>query len=137
MGTYKEFQLGSLTCDRYNPPEVTYQTDKPISLDNLPKCDTWAYGLLVWEILKDGDCYFDRGWVKDHDGLEDSLFEAFDKSELRQYSIRFVNKMCISSPRNIDFDKAALRGIFRHALQMNPADRLCYATAISFSPTEK
>jgi len=100
-------------------------------------CDTWAYGLLVWEILKDGDCYFDRGWVKGHDGLEDSLFEAFDKSELRQYSIRFVNEMCISSHRNIDFDKAALRALFRNALQMNPTDRLTYVTAFSFISTWK
>jgi hypothetical protein len=137
VGTSKEFQLGSLTCDRYNPPEVTYQTDRPISLDDLPKCDTWAYGLLVWEILKDGDCYFDRGWVNGHDRLEDSLFEAFDRSELRQYSIRFVNEMCISSPRNIDFDKAALRALFRNAHQMNPADRLSYVTAMSFITTRK
>ena len=97
MGPSKEFQLGSLTCDRYNPPEVIYQTDKPISLDDLPMCDIWAYGLMVWEILKDGDCYFDRGWVKGHDGLEDSLFEAFDKSELRQYSIVVVYSYCMHS----------------------------------------
>jgi len=29
----------------------------------LPRCETFSYGLLVWEILKHGASYYDRAWL--------------------------------------------------------------------------
>jgi ankyrin repeat protein len=37
----------------------------PISLGNMQKCDIWSYGLLVWEILADGEWYFKYSWRHD------------------------------------------------------------------------
>jgi len=122
-GHLEKFVIGVTDMDRYNPPEVANQANKLISLDNLYRCDIWAYGLLVWENLKDGGCYFDRALVKCPYGFEDSSFEAFDKRELRQCSIRFVKEMYISSHRSMDFARAAICGLYGNVLQMNPAHR--------------
>ena len=47
---------------RYTPPEAATQSRFPIPQELLPRCDIWAYGLLVWEILANGAEYFDPEW---------------------------------------------------------------------------
>ncbi|KAJ5946758.1 hypothetical protein N7454_003597 [Penicillium verhagenii] len=49
----------------YNAPEVAFQEDRPIPIEQLHKCDIWAFGLCVWEILADGNSYFQSEWRND------------------------------------------------------------------------
>ncbi|KAJ5286974.1 hypothetical protein N7478_002660 [Penicillium angulare] len=49
----------------YNAPEVANQKNQPIPLEQLHKCDIWAFGLCVWEILADGEIYFKHNWRTD------------------------------------------------------------------------
>ncbi|KAJ5088075.1 hypothetical protein N7456_011691 [Penicillium angulare] len=46
----------------YNAPEVANQKNQPIPLEQLHKCDIWAFGLCVWEVLADGEIYFKHSW---------------------------------------------------------------------------
>jgi serine/threonine protein kinase len=46
----------------YNAPEIR-RRDAVITSDLLPSCETFSYGLFVWELLKDGQCFFDTGWI--------------------------------------------------------------------------
>lgn len=46
----------------YLPPEALSQESHPIPPELLHKCDIWAYGLTLWEILADGHRYFDESW---------------------------------------------------------------------------
>jgi len=46
----------------YNAPEVRTR-DAIIPSDRLPKCESFSYGLLVWEIIKNGETFFDPSWV--------------------------------------------------------------------------
>jgi hypothetical protein len=51
--------------NRYNAPEVQSQTVRNLEPKSLHKCDIWAYGLLLWEILADGASYFKKSWRTD------------------------------------------------------------------------
>ena len=41
----------------YNAPEVAVQNSRPIPSDQLPACDTYSYGLTVWETFNKGRPY--------------------------------------------------------------------------------
>jgi hypothetical protein len=43
----------------YNAPEVQNQDTYPIERADLPKCDVWAFGFLVWEACIGGKEYLD------------------------------------------------------------------------------
>ncbi|ERF74033.1 hypothetical protein EPUS_03848 [Endocarpon pusillum Z07020] len=58
-------QLRYVGTTLYNAPEVAKQRHTPIDWENLHKCDIWSYGLLVWEILANGEIYFKRKWRHD------------------------------------------------------------------------
>ncbi|KAK5095862.1 hypothetical protein LTR70_003181 [Exophiala xenobiotica] len=47
----------------YLPPEAIEQHARPISSSEVHKCDIWAWGLALWEILIDGDVYFESQWL--------------------------------------------------------------------------
>ena len=51
--------------NRYNAPEVQSQKVRNLEPKGLYKCDIWAYGLLLWEILADGASYFKKSWRTD------------------------------------------------------------------------
>lgn len=49
-------------CCSYLPPEALQQKSQPIPRENLHKCDIWAFGLALWEILDCGETYFQKEW---------------------------------------------------------------------------
>jgi serine/threonine protein kinase len=46
----------------YNAPGVRKREDC-ITSDLLPSCETFSYGLLVWELLKDGESFLESDWL--------------------------------------------------------------------------
>ncbi|KAH7263777.1 kinase-like domain-containing protein [Fusarium tricinctum] len=46
----------------YNAPEVR-DRHSYIPADQVIQCESFSYGLLVWEILKNGESYFDPSWI--------------------------------------------------------------------------
>ncbi|KAJ5660223.1 hypothetical protein N7507_006674 [Penicillium longicatenatum] len=128
----------------YNAPEVAAQKDRPIPIEQLHKCDIWAFGLCVWEILADGNLYFQRGWkndfaykrppsytassspktskpqvTPDEDGQD--AFGHFDLFHLRGISIRFLESMNIPG---IGFEKGFLRPLLNGTLDVDPSKRI-------------
>ncbi|KAJ5368842.1 uncharacterized protein N7496_008602 [Penicillium cataractarum] len=128
----------------YNAPEVADQKDKPILIEQLHKCDIWAFGLCAWEILANGQLYFQRSWRRNplyerYSSLSTSLtsptgsheesideddqhvFGHFDLSHLKTLAIEFVNNMKIPG---IGFEKGFLRPLMDRTLQTDPAKRI-------------
>ncbi|KAJ5527937.1 hypothetical protein N7513_012096 [Penicillium frequentans] len=129
----------------YNAPEVATQKDQPIPIEQLHKCDIWAFGLCVWEILADGNLYFQRGWKNDlsfqrppsytvssspanskpHEVSADednqSAFGHFDLFHLKAISIRFLESIKIPG---IGFEKGFLRPLLAGALDVDPIKRI-------------
>jgi serine/threonine protein kinase len=46
----------------YNAPEIRRRS-AVITSDLLPRCETFSYGLLLWELVKDGQSFFDMNWM--------------------------------------------------------------------------
>jgi serine/threonine protein kinase len=65
----------------YNAPEIRNRNDIVLS-DRIPRCETFSFGLLVWEVVKNGSHFFDTDWISqtssslssvrshDHESLE-------------------------------------------------------------------
>ncbi|KAJ5151046.1 uncharacterized protein N7482_010298 [Penicillium canariense] len=131
----------------YNAPEVAEQNEQPIPIEQLHKCDIWAFGLCAWEILADGQLYFQRSWRKNPlyersssqstsltsatgseardeitiDEDDQHVFGRFDLSYLKALAIEFVNSMDIPG---IGFEKGFLRPLMDRTLQVDPARRI-------------
>ncbi|KAH6613693.1 kinase-like domain-containing protein [Chaetomium sp. MPI-SDFR-AT-0129] len=54
----------------YNAPEVEDQINYPIDWEDLPKCDIWAFGLLIWESCIGGQEYL--SYLKEKKLTEDA-----------------------------------------------------------------
>lgn len=65
-----------LTKPRYQAPEVEKQAYQPIEPENLFKCDVWAFGLLVWEVLLDGQHYLELPTRSESDGSQNQLLKS-------------------------------------------------------------
>jgi len=46
----------------YNAPEIRKRESMVFS-DRLPRCETFSFGLLVWEVLKNGLPFFEEEWL--------------------------------------------------------------------------
>ena len=133
---------------RYNAPEVAAQENLPIPVEQLHKCDIWAFGLCVWEILANGQLYFKRNWLTDstfhrtpsltsssstlsmesksqHENPinedDQKSFDRFDLSQLRELALNFVDEMIIPG---IGFEKGFLRPLLSGTLQPDPIKRI-------------
>jgi serine/threonine protein kinase len=48
----------------HNAPELRHRNSY-IPSDEVIQCESFSYGLLVWEIIKDGEDYFDPSWIEE------------------------------------------------------------------------
>ncbi|KAJ5605158.1 hypothetical protein N7510_010312 [Penicillium lagena] len=131
----------------YNAPEVADQKNQPIPVEQLHKCDMWAFGLCVWEILADGQVYFKRSWREDpayrrppsytmstpssanfkpHDEVfaakdDQNDFGAFDLYHLKGLAVEYLTNMKIPG---IGFEKGFLKPLLNGTLQTDPSKRI-------------
>ncbi|KAJ5140657.1 hypothetical protein N7448_004065 [Penicillium atrosanguineum] len=133
----------------YNAPEVSTQRSQPIPEDQLHKCDIWAFGLCVWEILADGQVYFQHTWQSNplykrsssnenswtmvkssstSDTHDETLEKGgqrvsgrFDPSNLKILAVEFVNGLKIPG---VGFEKGMLRPLLSRTLQTDPNKRI-------------
>ncbi|KAJ6103208.1 hypothetical protein N7486_005635 [Penicillium sp. IBT 16267x] len=129
----------------YNAPEVAAQKEQLIPIEQLHKCDIWAFGLCAWEILADGNVYFQRSWQNDlaykrppsytastsdasskprevsADERDQSAFGHFDLFHLKGISLQFLESMNIPG---IGFEKGFLRPLLNGTLDVNPTKRI-------------
>jgi serine/threonine protein kinase len=76
----------------YNAPEVEDQSNHPIDQADLPKCDVWALGLLIWEACIGGEeylAYLRNNWL-----ITDSWsnLASFDQETLLKIAKRSLPK---------------------------------------------
>jgi ankyrin repeat protein/serine/threonine protein kinase len=71
----------------YLPPEALFQKSRPIPLELLHKCDIWAYGLALWEILADGRLYFQESWCLNSTFLRSTALEESFQSAYVETSL--------------------------------------------------
>ncbi|KAJ5939396.1 hypothetical protein N7466_002530 [Penicillium verhagenii] len=145
VGSTPEKKAHYLGTALYNAPEVAVQKDRSIPIEQLHKCDIWAFGLCVWEILADGNSYFQPDWRNDvafekppsyniasistsskpHEVSvgEDNQksFGNFDFSNLKRLSVQFLESLKIPG---IGFEKAFLRPLLNGSLEVDPAKRI-------------
>lgn len=117
------------------------------------KCDIWAYGLLVWEILADGALYFKHNWRHDRTyakpvintsrsdivpilgstGSGDSpvartSLKPEDELVFGAFDVKHLQSLACDfvnqiSYVDVKFEKGLLRGLFKTTLQLNPSCR--------------
>jgi hypothetical protein len=129
---------------------VSRQSHTPIDHENLHKCDIWSYGLLVWEILVDGQIYFKRKWRYDPkfarttreavsptssasltspttcDGDQEESIEPEEEGVMGTFDSKHLMNLAIQYVNTLSlptFEKASLPPLFRLTLQEDPAQR--------------
>lgn len=135
----------------YNAPEVVKQKQTPIEMENLHKCDIWAYGLLVWEVLANGEIYFKRKWRHDPNyartaretlsgtTLGDSKSPTTDEANQEEsiqpeeegamgtFDPKHLSQLAIQFVKTLtfpSFEKGCFGPLFNLTLQEDPAARL-------------
>ncbi|KAJ5178874.1 hypothetical protein N7492_002084 [Penicillium capsulatum] len=107
----------------YNAPEVAEQRNRPIPADQLHKCDIWAFGLCVWEILADGRVYTHGNA---HDNQQSP--SRFDVSHLQSLAMVFLESMVIPG---VGFERGFLRPLLHDTLQVDPNQRISDLSRLS------
>ena len=124
----------------YNAPEVARQKDQPISIDQLHKCDIWAFGLCAWEVLANGQVYKyslplstsakpptyseAQGAPRKEPSIENEDFEGSETlhaSDIKELAIEFVNNLDIGG---IGFERGFLRPLMNQTLELDPKKRI-------------
>ncbi|KAL4902358.1 hypothetical protein BDW74DRAFT_180863 [Aspergillus multicolor] len=127
---------------------VRRQKKQPIPAEQLHKCDIWAFGLGVWEILADGQVYFRRSWRRDptyhrsisfpgplggvecrsdvereprSDTTSEPLLGKFDLFHLKEVAKIFLGTLQMPE---VGLETKFLLALFEHTLQVDPAQRL-------------
>jgi hypothetical protein len=130
---------------------VSRQNHTPIEQENLHKCDIWSYGLLVWEILANGQIYFKKKWQHDPnfarttrealsgttlgnstspttgDATQEESIEPEEEGVMGTFDSRHLRDLAIRYVKTMNlptFEKGCLPPLFRLTLQEDPAQRL-------------
>ena len=127
------------------------QKHTPIEWENLHKCDIWAYGLLVWEVLANGEIYFKRKWRHDRnfarstrealsgttvgdstspttgEGTQEESIVPEEEGVMGTFDSKHLRNLAIQFVNTMTFpifEKGCLGPLFRLTLQEDPALRL-------------
>ncbi|KAI1345935.1 hypothetical protein F5Y01DRAFT_322462 [Xylaria sp. FL0043] len=105
----------------YNAPEVRSR-EALIPSDRLPRCEAFSFGLLAWEILKNGESYFDLQWTSSSSNIEGSsmvhtFLSNLRKDELLELAHKFLMSRYDPGSR---YDFVAFGQIFEMSLKDNP-----------------
>jgi hypothetical protein len=130
---------------------VSRQHHTPIEHEDLHKCDIWSYGLLVWEILADGQIYFKRKWRHDPnfarttgealsgatlanstspttcDATQEESIEPEEEGVMGTFDSKHLRNLAIQHVNTMKlptFEKGCLPPLFKLTLQEDPAQRL-------------
>lgn len=106
----------------YNAPEIRRRS-AVITSDLLPRCETFSYGLLVWELVKDGECFFDTNWSRVLNATEISnsilegsriqCLESLPPNALLDHALAFLGT-CSSIP---PLGRSLFALVFEHCLK--------------------
>ena len=128
------------------------QRHTPIGWENLHKCDIWAYGLLVWEILANGEIYFKRRWRHDpnfaratrealsgttpgddsrspttREATQEESIQPEEEGVMGTFDSKHLRDLAIqfvNTKKFPTFEKGYLPPLFKRTLQEDPAQRL-------------
>lgn len=127
------------------------QKHTPIDWENLHKCDIWSYGLLVWEILANGEIYFKRKWRHDPnfarttrealsgttlgdsrcpttgEGTQKESIQPEEEGVMGTFDSKHLRNLAtqfVNTMKFPIFEKGCLGPLFRLTLQEDPALRL-------------
>lgn len=113
----------------YSAPEVR-DRDGQILSDQLVQCESFSYGLLVWEIAKDGEIYFDPSWIQEASdthkvSCQEEYLKTLPNDGLLKHALsflcsRYTNSKCLDV--NLFYHVLAL------TLKDNPSGRKDLAT---------
>jgi len=113
----------------YNAPEVRGQ-DAYVTSHELVLCESFSYGLLLWEILSDGEEYINPAWIggepeKEGTTRREAFLRRLPKNGLLDRALSFI---CSDRRLSTSIDMAIFHSIFNMTLKDNAAYRKDMAT---------
>ncbi|KAL4723028.1 hypothetical protein ACLX1H_010269 [Fusarium chlamydosporum] len=113
----------------YSAPEVRGR-HAPILSDQLIQCESYSYGLLAWEIIKDGDNYFDPCWIEEDSDTNETLcredyLKTLPVDGLLSHALSFL---CSRYTTSSSLDVHLFYHVLRLSLKDNPMCRKDLAT---------
>lgn len=113
----------------YNAPEVRSRYAL-IPSDRLPRCESYSFGLLAWEILKNGTSYFEETWSnrlstlvagKTSEYSHVDLLHEFRPDEILELSVQYLHSFYQMQASCYDFH--IFNRVFQMTLKDNPSLR--------------
>ncbi|KAM5353429.1 hypothetical protein ACJ41O_000079 [Fusarium nematophilum] len=113
----------------YNAPEVRAR-NAHVPSDQLVRCESFSYGLLVWEILRNGEEYIDPAWIGgepevDGTSRRERFLERLSKNGILNLALSFL---CSRFGAASSFDMNLFYRVFEMTLKDNPSYRKDLAT---------
>ncbi|KAF4332963.1 serine threonine kinase [Fusarium beomiforme] len=113
----------------YNAPEVR-DRNSHIPSHELIRCESFSYGLLLWEILSDGEEYINPAWIGGEPEMEgtarrERFLQRLPKNGLLNLALSFL---CSKTGCLSGVDMTLFYNVFEMTLKDNPAYRKDLAT---------
>ncbi|KAF4965407.1 hypothetical protein FSARC_6785 [Fusarium sarcochroum] len=113
----------------YNAPEVR-DRNAHVPSDQLVRCESFSYGLLVWELLRDGEEYIDPAWIggepeTDGTSRRERFLQQLPRNGLLNLALSFL---CSRYKGSCNFDANLFYRVFEMTLKDSPSYRKDLAT---------
>ncbi|KAL9092583.1 MAG: hypothetical protein Q9165_004387 [Trypethelium subeluteriae] len=109
----------------YNAPEIrdlSFGRQSVFTMADALLTDVFSFGLLIWEILKQGLSFYDRTWTDAQGSELQDMIDVLTRTphnRLLDHSLNFLRGQAL--PRDIE---GRLTLVFKGALQDSPGDRI-------------